>query len=180
MSTDSQIIKVSDPSDPRRCQAVGTHGQCMNQSMPDLNNCIYHGGARGTQGLERKRVRNYRVAKLRGELDRHTDSEHLKSLHEEIGITRMTLEAVLNLCERPVDLVIHVNQISSMIAQTEKLVTSCHKLEHAMGGLLDKRAVLQFADRVIGIITDHIDDKTILESISSEIIQTISVEEDDE
>ncbi len=72
------------------------------------------------------------------------------------------------------DLILQSQAISAMVMNIERVVSSCHKLEGSMGHLLDKQAILQFAQEVISIITKTLDgDDDRLTIIADEILQTV-------
>lgn len=166
---------------PSRCQSVNAQGQCYNLGVElddgsRANFCLAHGGGR-IRSLDRKEaVRNYQltIAKWRLKMDEKVDAEGIKSLREEIAILRFVLEERLNRCQDGMDLILQSQAISQMVMNIERVVSSCHKLEGSMGHLLDKQAVLQFAQVVIGIITKVLegqDDNINL--IADEILQTV-------
>jgi len=44
--------------------------------------------------------------------------------------------------------------IANLVDKIEKTVASCHKLDASMGQLMDKQALIQFADTVIAAIAE--------------------------
>lgn len=69
------------------------------------------------------------------------------------------LEARLNRCNDEFDLMMDSGNISDLIGRIEKIVVSCHKIEDAMGELLDKSALNAFASNVIQIISKVLKDQ---------------------
>lgn len=165
---------------PGQCQGVNNQGQCKNLGfkLDDggyANFCMAHGGRHARNKQKKDSIRNYRlsVLKWQAELDQKTDSKAIKSLREEIGILRVVLEQRLNRCEDAADLILQSGPISDMVMKINTVVTSCHKLEGAMGHLLDKQAILQFATVVIGIITKVVTDEAQVNTIAEEILTTV-------
>lgn len=166
---------------PNRCQTVNSQGQCPNLGIKYDdgtygNHCIAHGGARARHSRRQERVRNYHLtlAKHQMQLDEKADAEGIKSLREEIAILRIILEQRLNSCKDSMDLVLQSGPIADMVMKIERVVSSCHKLEGSMGHLLDKQAVLQFAQEVIGIITRNLEgQEDVINIIANEILATI-------
>lgn len=165
------IKKIAYPEDPNRCQQVTVIGQCTNLKIPGENFCKVHGCQ--TNSIERAECRNYRLERWQHRVQSKATSPNIKSLRDEIGILRMTLEEQLNRCIDPLDLVLHAAAISDLVLKIEKLVSSCHRLENSMGLLLDKSALLQFASEVISIIQTEISDPTILSSIANKIVASL-------
>jgi len=159
----AEIEKIEYEAQEGRCQAVNSKGQCLNMAYKDSKFCLAHGGNKSAQAQEAKNIRNYQLAKWNDRLERFGNSDGIKSLRDEIGILRMMMEERLNLCNDAQDLVLQSGPISDLVMKIDKVVTSCHKLEGAMGQLLDKAALVQFAGEVISIIGDVLqgqEDKT--------------------
>ncbi|KKN32356.1 hypothetical protein LCGC14_0814620 [marine sediment metagenome] len=175
-----EFEKAPYEAHPNRCQSTNVKGQCLNLGIKLPNetyakHCIAHGGARIRQAVEKESLRNYQltIAKWRIKLNDKADAAGVKSLRDEIAILRICLEERLNRCETEMDLILQSQAISYMVMNIERVVSSCHKLEGSMGHLLDKQAVLQFAQVVIGIITKVLSDEDQINLIADEILQTV-------
>ena len=166
---------------PNRCQAVNVQGQCRNLGLKLPSgkyapHCLAHGGQHARKAEKKESLRNYQltIAKWRLKLEDKVDAEGVKSLRDEIAILRICLEERLNRCHDGMDVILQSQAIASMVMNIERVVSSCHKLEGSMGHLLDKQAVLQFAQVVIGIITKALDgDDARINLIADEILQTV-------
>lgn len=169
------IKKMDGPDDPRRCQGVmPTVGQCHNQAVEHSEYCIMHGGNMAAEAARKQSISNYRLAKWQARLERQLDSPHIKSLRDEIGLSRMVLEEVLNRCATPFDLLTNAQKISSLTAQIASLVEKCHRLEGSMGQLLDKKTMIQMANTFIDIIAAEELPEAILERISERIMESLA------
>lgn len=146
------IKRVPYPEHPNRCQAIGRGEQCMMFAVEGGSNCNMHGGNKQLASIEAASLRNYNLTKFRAQLERHSNSDHIKSLRDEVGILRMMMETRLNKCHDEMDLMLQSGPIADLVLKIDRLVTSCHKLEGSMGELMDKTAVIQFANVIIGII----------------------------
>lgn len=164
------IQRVPYPEHPRRCQGIARGDQCMFFALPDVANCIMHGGNKQVASREAASLRNYHLTRFHAELQRHSSSDNIKSLRDEIGILRMMMETRLNKCNDDMDLMLQSGPISDLVLKIDKLVTSCHKLEGSMGELLDKTAILQFANTVTAIISEEITDAAAMNRIADKII----------
>lgn len=172
------MFKRVEEDDPHRCQAVNARGQCWNQAVEHDGtfgtHCLAHGGNKQINAMKTSSKNNYRLTKWQAQLERHSGSDQLKSLRDEIGILRMILEEKLNQCQTNLDLMLHSHQISDLVVKIDKVVTSCHKLEGSMGQLLDKQAILQFAMVVIDIISTTLkDNPEAIDEISNKILAEI-------
>ena len=160
-------MKIVDKDSPNRCQATDLRGQCPYEATYD------HLCGKHTDGQkEKKHVRNYQLTKWQAELERHSSSSGIKSLRDEVGIARMTLEILLNKCESTTQLLAFSNQIGDLVMKINTLVTSCHRLEGSMGELLDKQTILHFASRLLDVINDEIPEKK-KEAIANKVMQLV-------
>ena len=162
---------------PNRCQGVVKSGQCPYRAEPPDTFCP-RCRAHNKTVFEQRALKNYRLSKFRAEVEEKSNSSHVKSLREEIGIVRYILEELINRCEDSHDLILQSNKINELVARIEKLVTSCHRLEKSTGELLDKTALIQLAGILIDLISDYVDEEvqaTISQRIINEVI-TMKIE----
>jgi hypothetical protein len=138
--------------------------------------CLAHGGNHAMTAHTKEKVRNYNltIAKFRANVDEKLGADDIKSLREEIAILRICLEQRLNRCEDAMDLILQSGAISDMVMKINTVVQSCHKLEGSMGHLLDKQAILQFAQVIIGIVGKTLADQPEnINTIADEILATL-------
>jgi hypothetical protein len=169
MAFEEHKIKRADYPEEQCQHIIPSKGQCRNRKEEHSDYCLAHGGNRAGEKVTADSLRNYQLTKWHAKVHRFTESNHIKSLRDEIGIMRMVLEEQLERCSEPVDLIISQGRIGNMIQQIEKLVTSCHKLETNLGETLDKTALANFAGQIIQIISRIVVDDKQLEEISVEI-----------
>ena len=173
MAEYAESIERVDEDDPWRCQSTTKKGQCRNKATTLGGTCAVHGGNKTIQAIEKKDMRNYKLAKFQVALNRHANSPRLKSLNDEVAILRMTLEEVLNSCDCEHDLMLQSHLISDLVVKIEKLVKSCHSLESSLGMMLDKQTILAFAQKVIEVVSKEELEESQLESISNGILQAV-------
>jgi len=149
-------LQIAAEDDPNRCQGILKTGQCRNLAEPGLKYCGRHKGMLETV-IKNEKIRNYNLTKFRAQIEQKTDSTEIKSIREEIGITRQVLETIVNRCDTENDLILYSNKIADLVLRIEKLVISCHKLEKATSQLLDKSALIQLSGNFIEIISDFLD-----------------------
>lgn len=176
--------KAEYESHPNRCQAVNAQGQCRNLGiqLPDgtrTQNCLAHGGNKQVAKREAEGLRNYRLTKWNAKVQRFGNQPDIKSLRDEIGILRLLMEERLNRCNDAQDLILQSAPISDMVMKIEKVVASCHKLEGSMGLLLDKQALLQFAQKVISIVASVLEgQEENIDAIADGILEALSGSDD--
>lgn len=169
---DQNIEMMDGPNDPRRCQGMtALKGQCQHKAMPNVKYCKVHGGSSQSQRIA---LRNYQLAIWQERVGQFADNDQLKSLREEIGISRLTLESILMQCKTVTDLILNSNRIAMVVSQIERLVKSCHGLEKSTGFLLDKTAALHLASVIVEIISQEVDDPEAVERISGRVISEIA------
>lgn len=177
--SDVPLTRITNDADPERCQgSVPATGQCRNKRSPGSEFCPVH----GTQQVHTQKVaqnRQYRLNKWRNRLSEFADAPEIKSLREEIGIVRITLEEVMNQCNSANDIIIYSDKICKMVQQIDALVTSCHRMEEKTGTMLDKTKISQILDVILAAITSVITDPDILTNITAQIevnlCQTLAV-----
>ncbi len=165
-----------DVDDPNRCQYIRpTHGQCDNKACDGSTYCPAHGGNRGAQTKQKKKLRNYRLNKYKNRIAKKSNSSDILSLKDEIGILRLLIEEKINRCTNGNDIIMMSGPLSDLIMKVERMVSSCTKLESRLGNFLDKNSIIQFAQTIVKIIAENITDETVLETISDQILEVLDV-----
>ena len=162
------MIKVKDPDDPRRCEGVNLHGQCWHQALEGTTKCEIHGGRQAARKIEKKKTHDYQVQIYNERIEAFSDSERVKNLHGEIGVCRMTLESILNQCENPNLLLVHMPTIQSAANNIRGLVETMQRLEERNSVLLNRTQVQATAQRMLQVIRKHVTDAAVLHQIALE------------
>lgn len=171
--SDNKFERCAD-DDPNRCQTVAKGGQCPYKAVENETRCPRHIAAE-LRGRERKNVSQYRIQKYQSRLNEFAENDQIKSLREEVGIARMVLEEVINVCNgNPNQLLMMSNKISDLVMKIKALVESCHKLEKSTGSLLDKTAIVNIVGQLLNIVSSHIDDPDVMEEIANESLALIT------
>jgi hypothetical protein len=169
--------RVTDPADPKRCQAAAPDGQCMNEQEPGSKNCKAHGG-RSTQGTEDKKLYLLTEARYRTRLAQLAEHEEVKSLREEIALARMLIERRFDLIKNDNDLLNACGPINTMLLTVDRLVKSANTIEQNLGALLSKPTVLKLAQQVSEIIVNELEGienyEAIVDRITGRLIETFS------
>lgn len=164
MAEDQDFKRMDSESDPDRCQANGSRGQCMLKGVllptgERAKYCPIHGGIGILDQFKREKLRNYQLTQFRAEVERHSDSSNIKSLTEELGILRMLLEQRLNSCKDNIDLLANSEAISILVDRISTLVEKCQKLDVALGQIIDKKVLSLYIEAIIGIIDEEVEDQ---------------------
>ena len=110
--------RVTDLADPRRCKAsVGT-GQCMTVAEEGSDYCRVHAGS--YQPPE-KGLRQYlwRKAQDRARLAAFAEHDDIKSLRDEIALTRMMVEGLWNSAQSDAERLAVYGRVNSHILTLE-------------------------------------------------------------
>jgi len=116
---------------------------------------------------------NHEIAHAAG---RHSTSEQIKSLREEIALCRALVERRLNMVEEgnSADFLAACGQVNTLLLTIEKLVSSCHRLETSLGVLLSKAAVLDLAREIVGVLVNELQGidnfEEVIDRISEQIL----------
>jgi len=146
------------------------NNRCKLKIIPGTETCPKHGSP---ARIEKQNIRNYRLTVLKGRLHQKMDSDAILSLREEVGIARITLEEVLNQCHTETDLLINQQRIVSLVTTIQRTVESCQKVEQKTGHLLSKTQLIAFAQQVIQIVSDHIEDPTTRRLVADQIVSSV-------
>jgi hypothetical protein len=165
--------KIHHPSE--RCEGMSKDGQCPYCKVEGTDYCPRHAANKQLINQRNERLRNYRLAKWKNRVGEFADSPGIKSLRDEIGILRLTLETMLESCNDSMELILYSQRISDLVMKIEKLVVSCDKLENRMGLLLDKQSVLYLAQRYVEIINEHVMEPDVVDAISNDMVKATAV-----
>ncbi len=172
MATEQRLFKC-ERDDPKRCQGMIRTGQCPFISVNNTQYCQLHQGGIKNADTTEQTFHNYRLSKWQSRINEFASNSNVKSLREEIGITRLMLEEIINKCHDTSDLILYSTKISDLVMKIEKLVSSCHRLEYSTGSLLDKTTVIHLSTLFVEIISQHIVDIDILEQISDKMFEAV-------
>lgn len=173
MDIERTLFRVQ-PDDPDRCEAVGNTGQCPYRRTEGTKYCPRHCGPVNQHYQQKDEIRNFRSKIWQSRINEFADNEKAKSLREEIGILRLTLEALLDRCPDPQTLYLNAYKIKDLVLSIDKVVGSCHRLEEATGQLLDKTMMINFSGKVVEIIAKHIKDEKSVDKIATEMLETLA------
>jgi hypothetical protein len=166
-----RIKRITDERDPNRCQGAAAGGQCLFVAEPGSQYCMIHGGLGAVRAAERNALRNYQLTVFGTRAGELRGSRAIKDLRDEIAILRMTLEAKINRFENEGEMILQSGALSELVLKIEKLVTACHKLEKDMGVTIDKSQVIAMAEQIVGVISKHVTDKSLVGLIVDDIKQ---------
>jgi hypothetical protein len=153
---------------PEQCETQ----ECMNKRMEGSAFCPAHGGNKGNESFKKKELRNYRLSKFHNSINEKSNSSALKSLTEEIAILRQIVEEQLNSCEDSSDLILKSGPISDLTVKINTLVTSCNNIDKTLNNLIDREAVVSFAQTIVSIITPKLNEQDI-EEVTNKILEAI-------
>jgi hypothetical protein len=147
--------RVADVADPRRCKASIGVGQCMAVALEGSDYCVTHAGsyippARG--------VRQYLLAQAqdRARLADLAEHDDIKSLRDEIALTRMMIERLWNSANSEVERLMVFGRVNAHILTLEKLVKTCNQIEERLGTLLAKPTLYRVGQQICQALMDRL------------------------
>lgn len=165
-----------DPDDPDRCKASHSSLQCPYLADTGSKYCARHGGKSGNTEKQ-VALRNYRLTKFRERVENKLASPRLKSLTEEVGILRITLEQVLENCTDEYELTLFSTKITELVGAIRSTLEASIKIEERSNLTLDKTQVMVVAERLIKIIGDRIPEEDMSE-VADQIIKAFEVNDE--
>ena len=149
---------VPQPDHPDRCQKVHNDRQCYNLVAPGQQFCEPCGGRRGRNAVKEadRRVYLLKEARFRQRMAELKEHDEVKSLREEIALTRMLIEERLNMVKNEADLLASYSVINSLILTMERLVKTSHQMEQNLGVLLSKATVIRLGKQIVEILIDEL------------------------
>ncbi len=146
--------RVDRADSPNRCQAVNRWGQCLNKGTVEGGFCPIHGGNRAIEKEKADRQRLYQLTKYRSRLEElDAPNQQVKNLREEIGILRIVMENIVEMCDCPAEILAHSPKISDLATRIGKLVTQCHTIDQSLGQYMDKNDIVQVAQEFVQVIS---------------------------
>ncbi len=154
-----------------QCQAIARGGksQCSMQRVEGSDYCPIHGGGLTIIRNQKEALRNYRKGVWLQSIADKSEASAVKSLREEIGISRVIVEEILDRCDTAEDLIANASLLNETISRINNLVLNCHKIDTQLGLMMDREHVISLATAIVSIIDNHIEDKTLVAMISDEI-----------
>lgn len=179
---EKKFIRVP-PDDPNRCQAVHADRQCPFRAVGTYNPasqkwdgpqyCMRHGANKLLEASDKQAVRMYQSAKWQAQIDHMADHPRIKSLAEEVGIIRMTLQAKLNAMTDEKDLLMNASGIVSLTNSVQALIKTWQHVEERSGQVLDRAKMTAFSAYLMEILTRYIDDADVLQMIGEDIGESL-------
>ena len=166
-----QTLCRVEAGDPEQCQAMNYQQgiQCRFKSEPASKFCIMHGGHGSAESIRVADFNQYRFRKYQARHKEFTDSAKLRSVDEEIGVLRMVLEEIVNMCESSMDLMLYSQKISDLVRDITKCVIVSDKLATKAGMLIGRQEAMVIGNRVVDILATHITDEALLLKLADEI-----------
>jgi hypothetical protein len=166
-------------NDPDRCKWIRTDGQCPHEAVEGSTFCKAHTHTKVDP------LRHYMLTNqvIRSGTERHNAVDEIKSLREEIALTRALIENRLNMIEGEADFVSSMGIVHQYLATVEKLVTSCHRMDTNLGNLLNKASILNLAQELVQAIAEELEDvpgrDEIVDRISTKLVDIIGNKQND-
>jgi hypothetical protein len=108
-------------------------------------------------------------------------TQELKSLREEIALTRSMIETRMNMVQSEAEFVAAMPVFQGYMNTIAALVSTCHQMEVKLGVLLSKSALLTLAQKMVETISHNLQGipgkDEIVEKIANEIVELVLAQE---
>jgi hypothetical protein len=147
--------KVLSEYDSTRCQGLVKNNPCMNVAQPGSNYCALC----DPEHQPKKVLKNYLLGKAQDQarLSELSTNEEIKSLREEIALTRMLIQKRLDVVKTDTDLIMACSSINALLLTVDRLVNSTHKIEQSLGELLERDTVVRIANYLVQCLIKHLE-----------------------
>ena len=160
--------------DPNRCQGSTHYGQCRHMAEPGDKLCRACGG-KDKLAIANRRQYNLANAEYASRIAQFAESDHVKSLREEIAMVRLLIEKRVNAINNDTELIAACGPLQQLTLTMEKLVKTCHSMEKDMGDLMSRTALLVLAQKMLEIVSEEIEKipgfEEIVDRISSRLLR---------
>ena len=169
---------ICDPADQNRCQGTTKRGQCRHLAVEGSKFCDCH---QRHVDNNKERVRHYLLSNptLSDKFERHSATEQVRSLRDEIHLARVMVEQRLDMIDDGDrgDMLAAFSSVNTYLQTIEKLVSSCHRLETSLGSLLTKASIFSLGQEIVNILADELKEvegyEQIVDNISTRIVVAI-------
>lgn len=172
-------MEYQDRSD-ERCQGQRDDGSaCTNRARLDSHLCANCFSKSHAKRINKESRRMYDLATYNGDIDRFSKAKEIRSLKEEVGISRMILERILKSID-PKNIAMMLArfpQINQSIKTIESLVVQCNKFDITAGQMLDKADVARLSSEIVKIVAEEIEDQVTLERIADRVAKLFEEQE---
>jgi hypothetical protein len=162
---------MADANEMRRAREGET--SCEREGCPivpylESRFCKVHGGALEMMRINKSKMKNYTLTKClyRNSITNKSKNANGHSLRDEIGILRFILEEMLEKIQDSADVELKQLAIGNLVLKIEKLVSASIKSEVQLGELLSADVLMAVQQQIIDIISSHIKDTDVLDTIA--------------
>lgn len=154
-----------------RCQhsKAFSANQCRYETLQGQTYCRYHAPLYLKEYRKKNQLRKYNLICQHARVSELVANPEARNLAEEIGILEHTLEVLMNQCHTPWDVQVNQHKIESLVEKIAKTMTMAHKLQAAMGQVLDQQSLATFVDKIVKAISDNVTDPTALKNIGTAV-----------
>lgn len=142
------------------------------QKIEGSDYCARHGANSQIESQNKKSMYNIKAQEVRARINVLAADPRRYTLDEELGVTRLLIEEVLNNI-KPGEIYKHADSLSSLIGQCQKLVDSALKISAKMRLLMTPEDVNKIIQRLVDVLDDKIEDKELLDGIATDLLTTL-------
>jgi len=156
-----------------RCQGVDSKGQCWLYKLPPSQFCHRHGGNRAGEEARKREVQHLQANAFLQKVREGARSPDLLSLATEVAAIKQMMEIKMSQMIDASTIEIHSGSLANLCVQSEKLVTSCTRLQEKLGNMMSATQAMEFATEIMGIVSEEVGDGETLERIQQRVLAAL-------
>lgn len=148
------VPERAEGDDPR-CEAVNVQGAtCPYKPVPGSMYCSHHGGrAHELAKVERqKSLYSFHQTQYLQQIEAIESNPRSRSLRDEIGLTRIILQRIIDTCESDNDYILRSGEIQSVIKTLESLMKTAFVLDKETKELMTRDEAKQLAAKLLSTL----------------------------
>lgn len=102
------------------------------------------------------------------------DDPGLLSLAVEVAAIKEMMERKMSLIgDDAHSLALHSTSLAELCVKSEKLVTSCNRLQERLGNMMSSQQALEFASEIMTVVSEEVGDGETLERIQARLVVSL-------
>ena len=155
-----------------QCKRTGRFGACQYPAIHGSEYCQRH-----TDPNQETMTYRFTDPELIERMDRHSTSELIQSVRDEVVFMRALIEERRNFAQSQAEKIKVFPELMDAATKLEKLVTSLARLERQTSQVLERPAVQKLGRRIVEILTENLketpDRDSVIDRIAKEIAKAV-------
>lgn len=132
-------------------------GSCTFAAVKGSRFCSRHGGSSEARANNSRREMNYQFRRYQAQLEAGTRKSNMNDLREEISLTRIMVETLVNSAEDDTLFIAMIPALNPLISTLDRLITNNAKLEAFFGQFMTPEQVDTMVTSILDIIIEEVE-----------------------